>query len=71
MSQNNELQTLIRMANQIAANFSFHSDAVEKTTAHLQRFWAPSMKEMILAHVAEGGSGLDDIALQATHRLAV
>lgn len=70
MSSSSELQTLVKMANQIAANFSFHADAVEKTTAHLQRFWAPSMKRQILEHVAAGGDGLDDIALQATRQLS-
>lgn len=70
MSSSNELQTLVKMANQIAANFSFHADAVDKTTAHLQRFWAPSMKQLILEHVAAGGAGLDDIALQATRKLS-
>jgi formate dehydrogenase subunit delta len=69
-TEHNELQTLVKMANQIAANFSFHEDAVEKTQSHLQRFWAPSMRQLMMAHVASGGAGLDDLALQAAKRLS-
>jgi len=64
-----ELQTLVKMANQIAANFSFHEDAVERTVSHLQRFWAPSLRQQMIDHVAAGGEGLDDLALQAAQRL--
>ncbi len=69
MSASSELQTLVKMANQIAANFSFHADAVERTADHLKRFWAPSMKKQLLDHIAAGGEGLDDLALQAARQL--
>ena len=69
MSSHDELQTLLKMANQIAANFSFHDDAVDRTADHLNRFWAPSMRKMLLDHLAVGGAGLDDLALQAAQRL--
>ncbi len=65
----NELQTLVKMANQIAANFSFHDNAVEQTLDHINRFWAPSLRQQMIQHVAAGGEGLDDLALQATQRL--
>ncbi len=68
-SSHDELQTLVKMANQIAANFSFHEDGVERTVSHLQRFWAPSLRQQMIRHVAEGGMGLDDLALQAAQRL--
>lgn len=64
-----ELQTLVKMANQIAANFSFHDDAVERIVSHLQRFWAPSLRQQMIHHVAAGGAGLDDLALQAARKL--
>jgi formate dehydrogenase subunit delta len=67
----NELNTLVKMVNQIAANFSFHDDGVEQTLAHLQRFWAPSMRQMMIQHVAAGGEGLEELALQAAQRLTV
>ncbi len=38
-----EIEQLMKMANQIAANFSFHHDGVGRLADHLQRFWAPSM----------------------------
>ena len=36
-----EIEHLVKMANQIADNFSFHGDAEERTANHLRRFWAP------------------------------
>jgi formate dehydrogenase subunit delta len=68
--QSNELQTLVKMTNQIAANFSFHDDAVDKTVDHLKRFWAPSMKQQLIDHARAGGAGLDTLALQAAMRLS-
>jgi formate dehydrogenase subunit delta len=67
--EQNELQTLVRMANQIAANFSFHEDGADRMLSHLQRFWAPSMRQMMLRHVQDGGAGLEDLALQVARRL--
>ena len=64
-----ELDQLVKMANQIAANFRFHDDAVERTVDHLQRFWAPSMRQQLSAHVAAGGAGLDDLTLRAARLL--
>lgn len=43
-----EVEHLVKMANQIAENFSFHDDAVERITDHLQKFWAPSMLEKLI-----------------------
>jgi len=71
MSSNNELQTLVKMANQIAANFSFQDDAVDKTVNHLQRFWAPALRQQMIEHVAAGGDDLSELALQAAKRLKV
>jgi formate dehydrogenase subunit delta len=43
-----EVQQLAKMANQIADNFSFHDDAVDRITDHLKRFWAPSMQRKLI-----------------------
>jgi len=43
-----EVEHLVKMANQIAENFSFHDDAVERIMDHLQKFWAPSMLEKLI-----------------------
>ena len=40
-----EVDQLAKMANQIADNFSFHDDTVDRITDHLKRFWAPSMQK--------------------------
>ena len=69
-SASNELQTLIKMANQIAANLSFQDDAEDQTLGHIERFWAPSMRKQLSDHAAAGGEGLDDLALQAARRLS-
>ena len=64
-----QLQHLVDMANDIARNFSFHSDTSERVADHLTRFWAPSMRQMISQHVREGGQGLSDDAMQAVKLL--
>lgn len=67
MATETGLRTLIRMANQIAANVEHRSEA-EATTliaTHLNSFWAPSMRADLLAFAATGGAGLDDLVLHA------
>jgi hypothetical protein len=43
-----EIDQLVRMANQIAANFSFHTDRVDRVADHLRRFWAPAMRKLLI-----------------------
>ncbi|MDX9873553.1 MAG: formate dehydrogenase subunit delta [Spongiibacteraceae bacterium] len=60
------------MANQIARNFEFEQDeekAVAAIATHIQRFWAPLMREKIFAYLREDGSGLAPRARQALERL--
>lgn len=60
-----ESEQLLKMANQIAKNLSFHDDAVERLADHLQRFWAPSMQKA-LARLAVGGNvELDPLVSEA------
>lgn len=65
-----ELQHLVAMANDIARNFSFQPDTAEQVANHLARFWAPSMRKRIAAHVAAGGQGLSEAAREGVRRLA-
>ena len=65
-----EIQSLVKMANQIADNFSFHDDAVARTVDHIERFWAPSMQKSLVAYVDEGGGGLKPGTLDAVRKLA-
>jgi hypothetical protein len=64
-----EIETLIKMANQIAANFSFHDDSVERVSDHLNRFWAPSMLEMLIEYSRANGEGLAPEVSAALKRL--
>ena len=66
-----DVERLVKMANQIADNFSFHDDAVERTAEHLQRFWAPSLRRRIIDFEAAGGDGLNAVAQAAVRHLAV
>jgi len=64
-----ELDQLVKMANQIAANFTYHDDAIERTADHLHRFWAPSMIRLLSAHVKQGGDGVTPTVVEALARI--
>ena len=49
-----EEDQLVKMANQIAENFSFHEDPAAMLADHLRRFWAPSMRQKLVRLAAEG-----------------
>jgi formate dehydrogenase subunit delta len=63
-----ELNHLIKMLNQIAANLD-QGDEVEvvagRVADHMRRFWSPSMKKSIAAYLAADGSGLTASSRQA------
>lgn len=58
---------LVMMANQIAGFFAAQGEqrAVPQIADHIDKFWDPRMRREILAHLAEGGAGLDPLALAA------
>ncbi len=62
---------LIRMANQIAGFFETQpiADKPGAVAAHLRDFWDPRMRAELDAIVAEGGTGLSPLALDAAQRL--
>jgi len=60
-----EIDQLIKMANQIAANFAFHEDGAGRVADHLKRFWAPVMIRQLRDHADAGGAGLDTAVLDA------
>ena len=62
---------MIHRANSIAQFFAPypHEEAVEGVADHLQHFWVPRMLEQLFAYVAEGGSGLHELVLEAASRL--
>jgi formate dehydrogenase subunit delta len=65
----NTLETLHRMANDIARNLAAmgHDKAVLATADHIDHFWDPRMKAQIFA---EDFSGLTPIAREAIAHLA-
>jgi formate dehydrogenase subunit delta len=65
----NEVDQLVKMANQIADNFSFHDDAVDRLADHIQRFWAPSMRKELNRYASAGGGGLKPAVHEALQRL--
>jgi formate dehydrogenase subunit delta len=62
---------LVMMANQIAKFFETQGEAraLPQITQHIEDFWDPRMRRGILAHVANGGAGLDPLALAAIRKL--
>ena len=65
-------EKLVMMANQIAAFFAAQGEAraVPQIAKHIRNFWDPRMRAGILAHVANGGAGLDGLARAAVETLA-
>ncbi len=62
------MDTLVRMANQIADFFKIQSAdlAVAGTADHIRKFWDPRMRAKMTQHLDHGGAGLNPIALKAT-----
>ncbi len=63
--------SMIHRANQIALFFASypHDEAVAGVTDHFKKFWERRMRDQIVAYVAQGGSGLHELALEAVKRL--
>jgi hypothetical protein len=53
------------MANDIVANLSFLDDADVRIADHINRFWAPRMRQLILDYATNGGQGLSTELLTA------
>ncbi len=64
-----EVAHLVSMANDIAVNLSFHADADEKIADHINRFWAPRMRALLLEYAASGEQGLSEALLPALSKL--
>jgi len=62
---------LVYMANQIGKFFASQGEeaAVPAIADHLVKFWDPRMRQAILAHLAEGGRGLDPVVQKAVEHL--
>ncbi len=62
---------MVHMANQIAQFFSSYprEEAFAGVTDHLKKFWEKRMLQQLHGYVAQGGSGLDPLVLEAEKRL--
>ena len=62
---------LVYMANQIGKFFASQGEekAAPLIADHLVKFWDPRMRKAIVAHLAEGGAGLDPAVRKAVDSL--
>ena len=68
-----DVQKLVKMANQIAANSDYGSDKAKVAAAvadHLTRFWTPAMRAAIVAGHAAKSLALSPVAAGAVDLLA-
>ena len=66
---NREINHLVSMANDIAANLSFQANADAKVADHINRFWAPRMRGLLLEYAANDGEGLSEALLPALDKV--
>jgi formate dehydrogenase subunit delta len=59
----NSVERLIHMVNQIATNLATDDAPVAAVADHIQQFWDPRMKKMIIAHGADGLSPIGAAAI--------
>lgn len=60
------IDTLVRMANQIAANLMHEPEPAAATAEHIELFWDPRMKDAIRAY---DGADLTPVASEAVRLL--
>jgi len=64
-----ETAHLISMANDVAANLSFHTNAEERIADHFRRFWAPRMRSLLLDYAHGDGQALSPAVRSALGKL--
>jgi formate dehydrogenase subunit delta len=67
-----DIEKLVRMANQIAANFDYGPDKEKVAAAaadHLRRFWTPSMRALIIEGHQKKLLDLTPMAARAVEKL--
>ena len=68
-----QLQSLIKMANEIARNTGARIDAegsALRTAEHIGKFWTPTMREQLTDYWCRGGEGLDAVVKAALKELS-
>ena len=70
---NREVRHLVSMANDIADNLGFRAeegdDSAARIADHINRFWTPRMRTLLLEYAAGGGQGLSVTLLPALKKL--
>jgi formate dehydrogenase subunit delta len=71
MSADHGMDRLVHDANQIARYFAAYprEEAVAGVADHIAKFWERRMREKIIRHVAEGGQGMEELAIAAVKQL--
>ncbi|WP_119632562.1 formate dehydrogenase subunit delta [Methylocaldum marinum] len=67
------IENLVKMANDIGNFFNAEPDrsaAIHGIADHIRRFWDPRMRKAIIAHLQEGGIGLNELPQAALAELA-
>ena len=66
-----QTEHMVHDANQIALFFAGYprEQAISGVTDHLKRFWERRMKQQIIQYVAEGGTGLHELVVEAVKQL--
>ena len=65
---------LVEMANQIAVNLAHgkeHDQCITDIASHIQRFWAPSMRQQLLVIIDQRNHQIHDLVVQAAKQLSV
>ena len=63
---------LIEMANQIAVNLAHgkeQNQCITDIASHIQRFWAPSMRQQLLAAINQGDHQIHELVVEAAKQL--
>lgn len=71
---NQQVDSLIRMINQIAANNAHHDtdeQAAEAVAGHLNKFWALSMRKDLVQYAQNDGADLSPLSRMAATKLRV
>ena len=64
---------LVEMANQIAVNLAHGKEqgqCITDIASHIQRFWAPSMRQQLLATIDQGDHQIHDFVVEAAKQLS-
>lgn len=67
-----QLQNLIKMANQIGVHNLHHGDedaAADVVADHIRKYWARSMKDQLRAYAKQDGSELSAVSRAAVTRI--